>query len=91
MATIQIRIDDKTKRSARKVLDRLGIDMSTAIKAYLRQVAIHERLPISLVTENGLTPEEEGEIVRADKEARAGKNVFGPFDSTDEMLKSLKD
>ena len=35
---IQIRIDSKTKREAKKVLDNLGIDMSSAVKLFFRQI-----------------------------------------------------
>jgi DNA-damage-inducible protein J len=91
MATIQIRIDEKTKRSAKRVLDALGIDMSTAIKTYLKQIAIRKGMPFRLVTQNGLTPAEERAILKASKEAAQGKNVKGPFESADELIKSLNE
>jgi len=75
MPYIQLRIDDKTKNSAKKVLDKLGVDMSSAIKVYLKQIVINNGIPFKLVTENGFTPEEEREILKASEEARKGKNV----------------
>lgn len=75
MNNIQIRIDEATKKAAKTVLDALGIDMSSAIKVYLKQIIIHGGIPFKLVTENGLTPEEEKTILRASKEAALGKNV----------------
>ncbi|MBI2638476.1 type II toxin-antitoxin system RelB/DinJ family antitoxin [Candidatus Peregrinibacteria bacterium] len=75
MSQIQIRIDEETKKSAKKVLEGMGIDMSTAVKVYLKQIIIHQGIPFKLVTENGLTPEEEKSILRASKEAATGKNV----------------
>lgn len=89
MTTIQIRIDEKTKRSAQKVLGKLGIDMSTAIKAYLKQISIRDGIPFSLYTKNGLTVAEEQEILRREQEAKQGKNVAGPFTSTKSLLKEL--
>jgi len=89
MTTIQIRIDEKTKRSAKKVLDTLGLDMSTAIKAYLKQITISESIPFPLITQNGLTIAEEAEILKASKEADQGKNVSRWFDSVDELLEDL--
>lgn len=77
MTTVQIRIDDKTKRDAKRVLDRLGIDMSGAIKLYLRQISLQKGIPLRLTTENGLTPDEEIEILAASQEAKDGKNVSG--------------
>lgn len=80
MATIQIRIDEKTKKSAKKVLEKLGIDMSAAIKVFLKQVVIQKSIPMKLLTENGFTPEEEMEILKASEEAKKGINVTPPMD-----------
>lgn len=84
-----MRIDEKTKRSAKRVLDRLGITMGTAIKAYLKQIELQECIPMKIVTENGLTPQEEREVIKAAREARRGKNVSRWFTSVDEMFKEL--
>ena len=65
MATIQIRIDEQTKKSAKRVLDKLGLDMSSAIKLYLRQISRVNGLPFPLVTENGFTPTQEDELIRS--------------------------
>lgn len=89
MTTIQVRIDEKTKRSAKRVLDELGLDMSAAIKAYLKQIAIQKRIPMPLVTKNGLTPQEEKEIIKSSREARMGKNISQRFDSVDKMFDEL--
>ena len=75
MTTIQLRVDEKTKRNASKVLDTLGLDMSTAIKLYLKQITLHKGLPFPLVTENGFTIQEENEILQAAEEAAQGKIV----------------
>ena len=79
MTTVQIRIDEKTKRDAKKVLDRLGIDMSGAMKLYLRQIALRKRIPMDLYTENGLTVQQEFEILEASREARSGMRVTPPL------------
>ena len=75
MATIQVRIDERVKRSAHRVLGALGLDMSTAVKLFLRQVSLRKGIPFRLLTENGLTVEEESAILRASREARRRKNV----------------
>lgn len=75
MTTIQVRIDEKTKHSAQKVLDRLGLDMSSAIKVYLKQITLHKGIPLRLITPNGLTPDEELTIITASAEAGRGHNV----------------
>jgi DNA-damage-inducible protein J len=47
MTTINIRIEDATKKKAIKTLAGLGMDMSTAIKIFLNQVIIEDGLPFT--------------------------------------------
>lgn len=75
MATIQLRIDNATKKSAKTILDKLGIDMTSAIKIYLKQIVINHGIPFKLLTENGLTIQQEKEILKSAEEAEEGKNV----------------
>ena len=75
MSNIQIRINKKDKEDARKIFDKLGLDMSSAIKIFLKQTTLHKGLPFLLTTENGLTLNEEEAIIRASSEAKIGKNV----------------
>ena len=93
-STIQVRIDEQTKKFANQILRDLGLDMSSAIKAYLRQIVITKGIPFQLITENGLTPKQEEEIIKASKEAGQGINVDGPFVSKKELksyLNSIKE
>jgi DNA-damage-inducible protein J len=85
MTTLQIRIDEKIKRNAKKVFDKIGLDMSSAIKVYLHQVVITQCIPFTLLTENGLTLQQEREILNASEEAKLGINVDGPFETKEEI------
>ena len=91
MTTIQIRVDKETKESAKKVLDELGLDMSAAIKLYLRQISITKGIPFQIRTENGFTPEQEREILESSEEAireiKAGKRKV--YTSVDKMMEDL--
>jgi len=80
MSAVHIRIDEKTKKSAQKVFEKMGIDMTTGIKLYLHQVILKKNIPFRILTENGLTPEEEQEILTAAQEAEKGKNVTKEMD-----------
>ncbi len=46
--TIQIRIDQKTKKQAKRVFDDLGIDISSGIKIFLNQVIKKNSIPFSI-------------------------------------------
>ena len=89
MTTIQIRIDEKTKRSAKRIFDELGIDMSTGIKAFLKQVVQRKGIPFRLVTENGLTLKEELAILKVSKDVAQGKNVSGPYTDINDLIADL--
>jgi DNA-damage-inducible protein J len=91
MSNIQIRIDEKEKREVKKILEKIGLDMSSAIKLFLRQTKIRRGLPFLLLTENGLTLEEENTIIRAGVEAKKSKNVTRAFNKKEAIshLKSL--
>lgn len=52
---IQIRVDAKTKQETMKVLDGLGIDMSSAVRLFFRQIINAKNIPFELRDENGLT------------------------------------
>ena len=45
MTTMNIRIDEKTKKAARKALEGIGLDLSTGVKLFLNQVVIEKGLP----------------------------------------------
>jgi DNA-damage-inducible protein J len=66
--TINARIDSEVKEQATKILDCLGLPMSTAISLFLRQVVIQHRIPFDIEIPNELTAK-----VLAD--SREGKEV----------------
>ena len=91
MQTIQIRIDKKTKQSANRVLERLGLDMSSAVKIYLRQITRTNGIPFPLLTKNGFTHaqeqrivDESNEIIRLYKEGK----IKG-YSSAKDMMKDI--
>lgn len=92
MTTIQIRIDEKTKKTSQKVFSQLGLDMSAGIAVYLRKVSQIKGIPFRVVTENGLTLEEEDAILKASEEAKQGKNVSPPLEGKEVVayLKKLR-
>ncbi len=64
MTTIQVRTESKTKKAAQVILGKLGLDLSTAINIYLVQIIEKKGIPFDILTENGLTPSEEDEILK---------------------------
>lgn len=50
MANISIAVDDELKNQAEEVFDELGINMTSAIKMYLKAVVRKQGIPFDLVT-----------------------------------------
>ena len=50
-STLQIRIDNGLRKDAERLFTNAGLDMSSAIRLFLRQSVIRHRLPFEVVTE----------------------------------------
>lgn len=62
--TVQLRIDAATKAKAQKILEKLGLDLSSGIKLFLTQVVRSKSIPFVARTENGFTPAKEKELLK---------------------------
>ncbi len=83
---LQIRIDSKTKKEAKKVLDGLGLDISSAIKLLLKQIVISGNLPYEIRDVNGFTLKKSQELKEVIYEA---ENNSKSFDSAKELIKDV--
>ena len=65
MSTIAIRVDDKLKEEATAVYKELGLDMTTAVKLFLRQSVLTRSIPFDLKLDNDLAFDtESGDYIR---------------------------
>ena len=84
--TIQIRIDEKTKKEAKKVFESLGLNMSEAVKLYLKSVIETKTIPFVLTKNKKLKKEVEERLAKEAEEAlKYGKR----YDNLDELFKDL--
>ena len=51
MAQISIRVDDDVKRNAERILEDIGLSMSTAINIFLKAVVRENKIPFVLSAE----------------------------------------
>jgi DNA-damage-inducible protein J len=86
MPTIHVRTDEKLKKEAMKVLQDLGLDLSTAVNMFLVQVKLRKAIPFEVRTENGFTPAQEEAIL---KELAAAKKRGKKYSSTKAMFKDI--
>ena len=73
---IQVRIDSKTKKDAKKILDGIGMDVSTAVNILFKQIVRTGTLPIDLRDVNGFSPTKAKELEESIKSAKASKKTF---------------
>jgi DNA-damage-inducible protein J len=80
MNTISARIDSKLKTQAENLFDQLGMNMSTAITVFLKQVVRLHKIPFEIALD---TPNEEtvaamseaNEIVSGKRKTKSHKNA----------------
>lgn len=68
--TIQLRVDANTKKQAGEIIKKLGLDLSAAIKLYLKQIIIHKGIPFKVRTENGYTSKFEETLLKDESKTR---------------------
>jgi len=83
-STITIRVEENVKKEANNIFKEVGMDMSTAINIYLKQVIRSNGIPfpISADIPNAVT-------LNAIKEAEKGE--MASFSSIDELMEDLND
>ncbi len=81
-AVIHARIEPETKNAAERVLLKLGLSPTNAIRIFYRQISLRQGLPFSVEMPNELT--------RATlKKSRNGKDIER-YDTLDDMFASWK-
>ncbi len=58
MATITVRVDESLKKESSAIFDQLGMDMTTAIRIFLKQSVMNKGLPFELKLSPQLNNEE---------------------------------
>jgi DNA-damage-inducible protein J len=81
---VTIRVDEDIKKQADALFDELGMSLSTAFNIFLRQSVREQGLPFPVTRHvpNALT-------LAAMDAAEKGEDVYGPFDSVDELMEAL--
>ena len=53
MKTLQVRLPNDLREEADHVLEEIGMDMSTAIRVYLKKIVQSRSIPFALLTASG--------------------------------------
>ena len=83
-ANINVRVDSKLKKDAENLFADLGLNMSTAVTMFLRSAVNHDGIPFEITRKKP-----NAETLQALQDAKEGKNLYGPFDTVEEMMEAL--
>ena len=87
MTTVTIRVDEATKKGAQEVVNNLGFDLSSVTRAFYKQIAREQRIPLNLSFEQ---PNEESLQAIAETEAMIkGEIPSKTYSSFKEMLADM--
>ena len=79
MTNINIRTEDNTKRDAEKLFNELGLNLSVAINAFLKQAIREKGMPFKLTTstpnETTLNAMKEADELIADKNSKSYTSI----------------
>jgi len=82
-ATVHARIDSKTKKASERVLQRIGMTPTDAVRLLYRQIALRREFPLELRVPNKVTATTLGKSDRGEE--------IETFASLDEMVESWKE
>jgi len=80
MSTVTVRVDEQTKQSATNVLADIGLDVSTAVRMFLRQVAIRGQMPIELLQDPFYSESNQAALRASIAQLEAGRLVGKTID-----------
>jgi DNA-damage-inducible protein J len=84
--TINIRINKNTKLQAQKIVEKMGLDLSSAVKLFLNKVILTKSIPFTIRTVNGYTPDFEAKIL---KEAKHTEKYGKRYSTTEEAFREF--
>jgi DNA-damage-inducible protein J len=74
--TLQLRIDQKTKTDVQKIINKMGLDMSSAVTLFLRQIIVTKSIPFQIRTVNGFTSTFEKSLLEASEETMKNNKTY---------------
>ena len=84
---INIKADKEVKEKAKKLAEELGLSLSAVINSQLKQFIRNRSIFISSIPK--MTPELEELLREVEIDIKEGRNLSGPFDSTEKFIEHL--
>jgi DNA-damage-inducible protein J len=84
MASIQVRVDDKTKAAVDNLFSSLGLDTSTAVRMFFSAALDYDGIPFAVKHRKP-----QAELLEAIEDTRLLRNLTGPFTTAEEAVRSM--
>jgi DNA-damage-inducible protein J len=84
MASIQVRVDDKTKTAVDNLFGSLGLDTSTAVRMFLNAALDYDGIPFAVKHRKP-----NAELLEAIEDTRHQRNLSGPYKTAEEAVRSM--
>ena len=81
---VNIRMDENTKKEFNAFCNEIGISVSSAFNMFAKTVVREHRIPFEITTD---VPN--AETVAAIEKTDRGEDLYGPFNTVDELMESL--
>lgn len=85
--TLHVTIDKQTKTEAGKLAEEMGLDLSTIVKASLKNFVATKTFHVE--KSYRMTPYLERVVERARRDFETGRNISGPFSTAGEITRHL--
>ncbi len=85
--TFTMRMDRNDKIQAQKILKKMGMDLSSGVNTFIKQLITDKALPFQPRTENGFTPEYEALLL---KESAWAEKHAKRYNSVKEAMTALR-
>ena len=72
--TLSIRLDSALKKQSQQILNRLGMDISSATKIFLTQIVQRKAIPFEIRTQNGFTHSFEKSLIKDKSDFEKNRN-----------------
>jgi len=82
MSTITFKIDEKTKQEATELFNSMGLDLSSALRLFIKQSLISRSIPFTIKAD---------ELSLILNEANQDINMSRPFSNVKSLMKDLDD
>lgn len=73
-ATLQVRLDNQLKKDAERFFAAAGLDTTTAVRMFLRQVLIRQAIPFDIIAEDPFyAPANQKKLKKSIRQLESGK------------------